>query len=497
MSSPGAAATHTLPTRDDRTTAPTADATRRSTRSLHARWGVVVAIGAGVWLAPPPPGVDAAAWRLLAIFLATIAGLMLQPLPVGAMALVGLTTAAITRTVPVAQILSGYSESSVWMVLAAFILSRAMIKTGFGRRVALLFIRFVGHTSLGLSYALVGADAVLGLVIPSTGARSGGVIFPIAKSISDACDSQPGPTARRLGAYLMVTLYQSDMVVAAMFLTAQASNPLIARLARQSAHVDLGYGRWALAMSVPGPVALLAVPALLYRIFPPEIARTPAAAERSRDELRRLGPLSRDEWLMLAMFAGITVLWATIPWHGIDYAVVALAGVSVLLVTRVLAWDDVLSEKAGWDVFVWYGAVFLMARALGDTGITTWFAGLASSSTAGWHWSAAVAALLLLYFYAHYMFASITAHVAAMYVPFLVVMLASGAPPYLTVLLLTVCSNLSAALTHYGTTNAPLYFGAGYVTQRTWWRLGFTASLVAMTIFLTLGVAWWKFLGWW
>ncbi len=80
--------------------------------------------------------------------------------------------------------------------------------------------------------------------------------------------------------------------------------------------------------------------------------------------------------------------------------------------------------------------------------------------------------LLLIYFYAHYGFASITAHATAMYTPFLVVILAAGAPPYLAVLSLAYFSNLDASLTHYGTTPAPIYFGAGYVKQRTWWLLG-------------------------
>src|SRR5678815_5221445 len=90
----------------------------------------------------------------------------------------------------------------------------------------------------------------------------------------------------------------------------------------------------------------------------------------------------------------------------------------------------------------------------------------------GWKWWLALASLLLIYFYAHYVFASITAHVTAMFVPFLIVILAAGAPPYLAVLSLAYFSNLAAALTHYGTTPAPIYFGAGYTTQRTWWTLG-------------------------
>jgi DASS family divalent anion:Na+ symporter len=138
-----------------------------------------------------------------------------------------------------------------------------------------------------------------------------------------------------------------------------------------------------------------------------------------------------------------------------------------------------------------------MAEALGETGITKRFAESAANFTTGWKWGAALAVLLLIYFYAHYGFASITAHATAMYTPFLLVILAAGAPPYLALLSLAYFSNLSASLTHYGTTPAPIYFGAGYVKQRTWWKLGFIASMLTIPIWVVLGFTWWKILKLW
>ena len=104
---------------------------------------------------------------------------------------------------------------------------------------------------------------------------------------------------------------------------------------------------------------------------------------------------------------------------------------------------------------------------------------------------------MLIYFYAHYGFASITAHATAMFTPFLVVVIAAGAPPLLAVLLLAYTSNLSACLTHYGTTPAPIYFGSRYITQRDWWTYGLIVSFVSIGVYGTIGLAWWKILGWW
>ncbi len=456
----------------------------------------MLGVGIAIALAPSPAGTTAASWRLLAIFIATILGLILQPLPGGAMVLLGVSATAILGVLTPAQALAGYANPIVWLVLAAFFIARGMIKTGLGRRVALLFIRAIGGTSLGLAYALSCTDALLAMIIPSNGARAGGILFPIATSVAEGYDSRPGPTARRLGAYLMTHVYQTDVIICAMFLTGQASNVLIASFARQVTGIELSYARWLVGAIVPGLVALLVVPLLIYRTYPPEVKRTPGAARFAAGELAKMGRTSRGERLMMAVFALVLTLWLTTGWHHIEYTVVALIGIGLLLVTNVLSWEDVIAERAAWDVFIWYGGLVQLATMLGETGITKWFAGVAAQLASGWEWGAALALLLLIYFYAHYAFASITAHSTAMFIPFLVVILAAGAPPVAAVLLLAYFSNLDASLTHYGTTPAPIYFGAGYVPQRTWWRIGLLVSLPNMAIFAALGLIWWKVLGW-
>jgi DASS family divalent anion:Na+ symporter len=200
---------------------------------------------------------------------------------------------------------------------------------------------------------------------------------------------------------------------------------------------------------------------------------------------------------MLIVFALVAGLWMTTAFHGINYAAVALLGICVLLLFGVLTWRDVVTEHAAWDVFIWYGGLVRMAEALGQTGITKRFAETAAGFTSGWQWWTALAVLLLVYFYAHYGFASITAHATAMYTPFLVVTLAAGAPPYLAVLSLAYFSNLDASLTHFGTTPAPIYFGSGYVKQRTWWKLGLITSFITIAIWAAFGFTWWKILKLW
>ncbi len=484
------------------------------------KWAIVLFVGLAIAWTPVPAGISVPSWRLLAIFAATIVGCILRPIAGGAMVLIGISALAIYGALPIREALGGYADPIVWLVLAAFFISRAMIKTGLGRRIAYVFIRTIGHHSLGVGYALISTDFVLAAIIPSNGARSGGVVFPIAKSLSEAYDSRPGPTAGRLGAFLMVLLYQCDVIICAIFLTGQASNILIAKFAQQVTGIELTYSSWFVGGIVPGLISLLVIPQLIYRAFPPEIKRTPAAAELAREELQRMGAMKREEKILLAVFICVAVLWiirglagaipsvsAAIPsartvefltyLSKLDYSIPPLLGVCALLLTNVLSWDDIISERGAWDVFIWYGGLVRMAEALGETGITKRFAESAAGFTAGWTWWLALGVLLLIYFYAHYGFASITAHATAMYTPFLVVIIAAGAPAYLAVLSLAYFSNLNASLTHYGTTPAPIYFGAGYVKQRTWWLLGLMVSVPNILIWTIFGFGWWKILGWW
>ncbi|MDT4966558.1 MAG: divalent anion:Na+ symporter, family [Acidobacteriota bacterium] len=474
--------------------------------SKLVKWAIILCSALIFAFIPVPEGITVEAWRLLAIFVATIIGSILRPVPSGAIVLLGITAIALVGALPVDQALKGYADPIVWLVLAAFFISRGMIKTGLGRRIALHFIRAIGHHSLGLGYALVSTDMVLASVIPSTGARSGGVVFPIAMSLSEAYESRPGPTARRLGAFLSVLLYQCDVIICAIFLTGQASNAIIAKLALAKTGFELTYARWLVGSIVPGLISLAAVPLLIYKLFPPEVKHTPAAAEFATAELQRIGPMKWQEKIMLGVFALVAILWSIgdkLPWisggrlPAIHYAVVALIGICVLLLSGVLDWQDVLAERGAWDVFIWYGGLVRMAEALGETGMTDRFANSVGFMTLGLKWWAAFAIVLLIYYYVHYGFASITAHVSALFIPFLAVIVKTGVPPVLAVLSLAYFSNLCASLTNYGTTSAPIWFGAGYVKQRTWWWLGLIVSVPNIMIWTVVGFLWWKVLGWW
>jgi DASS family divalent anion:Na+ symporter len=469
----------------------------RDVGSRIKRGLIVVIIGIIIWYLPVPAGVKKEAWQLLAIFVATIFGLILTPLPMGAVVIIGVMMTTLTGTLKIGPALSGFANSVVWLIVAAFLVARGFIKTGLGRRIAFFFIRTFGRKTLGLAYSIVASELILSPATPSNTARAGGIIFPIVRSISNTLGSEPGDTARKIGAFLMKMEFQATVITSAMFMTSMAPNPLIAEMAKKTANVSLTWGTWALAAIVPGILSLIIVPYLLYKIFPPEIKATPQAAEMAHAELAKMGPMKRNEKTMLFVFLLILALWVTGEWNKIDATVVALIGVSVMLITGVIRWDDVLAEKGAWDALIWFGGLVMMAGQLNTLGFMKWFSTTVGGSLAGWTWLSALIVLMLVYFYSHYGFASTTAHTTAMYMPFLAVAVAAQVPPYLAALTLAFFTALNAGITHYGTGPAPIYFNAGYMDLKTWWKFGLIVSFVNIAIWMGVGFPWWKVLGLW
>ena len=446
---------------------------------------------------PRPERVPPEGWRITGIFLATIAGLMIQPLPGAVLVLIGLMMIVLVGGIPMGEALSGFSSPTVWLVLAAMLISRVLRDTGLARRLALLFVRRFGSSSLGVAYSLLMSDVTLASGIPSITARSGGIVLPITRGIAELYDSHPGATADRLGKFLMASLYQGSVVACAMFLTGQASNVLAVGLAAEFANVTITWSSWMLAGLAPGLLSCVAVPYGVYRLLPPGIRHTPGAAQYARDELIRMGPMGRRERIVVGVFIGIIALWMTSQWHPLDVTLVAFLGLGFLVIADVLAWSDAIEEKSAWDVFVWYGGLLTMGEVLNRTGSTAALADLVGTLFSGLSWPTVLAGTIALYFYAHYAFASITAHMVSMFPPFVVMLIGMGTPPGLAVYALACLANLTAGLTHYGTTTAPIVYAEGYLTQGEWWRVGFAMSVVNLAIWTTVGFAWWKAVGFW
>ncbi|AZA57806.1 anion permease [Chryseobacterium shandongense] len=456
-----------------------------------------------IWFIPVPEGVSENAWHLFAIFAATILGIILKAAPMGTMCMMAIGFTALTQVVApgdagksITKALSGFGDKVIWLIGISFFIARGFIKTGLGNRIAFLFIRIFGKSSLGLAYGLGLADVCLAPAIPSNTARGGGIIYPIMKSMAISFDSVPEKpeTHRKLGSYLTLNSYYMNLISSSMFLTGTASNPMCQKFAANLG-INITWMSWAAAGFIPGLAAFFIVPLVLYKLYPPELKKTGDAPRMAAEKLKEMGPISKNEWLMLLAFFILLALWIFGGSLSIDATTTAFIGLTLLLLTSVLTWEDVKSEKGAWDTIVWFAVLVMMASSLNELGFIGWFSDLIKQKIGGMTWTVAFPVIVLVYFFSHYIFASATAHVAAMYAALLGVGVAVGIPPMLLAMMLGFLGSIYGVLTHYGHGPAPVFFGSGYVDLKSWWLRGLEIGIVLLVIYMGLGGIWMKVLG--
>ena len=465
-----------------------------------------IAVVIALALAPAPEGLPQHAWYFFAIFAGVIVGLMVEPLPGGAIGLIGVTLVTVLApwvlfspaemakdgfkpaNAALTWALSGFSNSTVWLIFGAFMFALGYEKTGLGRRIALLLVKSMGKRTLTLGYAVTIADLLLAPFTPSNTARSGGTIYPVIRNLPALYDSKPNdPSARRMGSYLMWVAIAATCVTSSMFLTALAPNLLALELVKKTAAVEISWAQWFLAFAPVGVGLLVLVPLLTYWIYPPGVKSGEEVPRWAGAELQKMGGVTRRE-LTLAVLA--LALWI-FGGDFINATTVALVVICLMLVTAVMSWDDVIANKAAWNTLAWFATLVALAGGLSKVGFVKWFADGVASSMVGFTPFTAMIVLVLVFFFTHYLFASITAHVTAL----LPVMLAVGTTiPGLDMtqfaLLLCLTLGIMGILTPYATGPSPVYYGSGYLPAKDFWILGGVFGVIFIAAFLLVGLPW-------
>ena len=483
----------------------------KTVKPPHAAWKAIVPVAVTLVLAllPAPGGLAQHAWYFFAIFAGVIVALMLEPLPGAAIGVLGVTLATILApwvlygpaelakpgfnpaNSALGWALSGFANSTVWLIFAAFMFALGYDRTGLGRRISLALVKAMGKRTLSLGYAVTFADLLLAPFTPSNTARSGGTIFPVIKNLPPLYQSMPNePSARRIGGYLMWTALAATCVTSSMFVTALAPNLLALEFARKTASVDISWVQWFVAFAPVGIGLLLVTPLLVYWIYPPEVKASGEVPAWAAKELHSLGAVSRRELVLAGLVVLALALWIFgDKW--INATTVALLVVTLMLVTRVVSWEDMLGNRQAWNTLVWFATLVALADGLNRVGFVKWFAESIAAHMGGVSPTMALVVLVAVFFFTHYLFASITAHATAL----LPVMLAVGTtipgmdvPLLATMLVLTL--GIMGILTPYATGPSPIYYGSGYITSRDYWRLGLVFGVIYIGALVVVGVPW-------
>lgn len=432
------------------------------------------------WFLPVPEGLTLQAWHFMAIFFAVLVGLILEPIPAALLGLLGVSMASIlglvgkTPAENVKWALSGFSNNIIWLIFASIMFAMGYKKTGLGKRISLLMVRYMGKSTLGLGYAIAFADLVLAPFMPSNTARSAGTIYPIAINIPILFNSTPDHEPRKMGAYLVWVGIAISTVTSSMFYTGLTTNLLAADLIHKGASITLEWGAWAKIMIPLMIVPFLATPLLAYILFPPTQKYSPEAPQWAKKELTAMGPISRKEILM-AFFAVLAlILWVFGKELHVDATTAAISIVALMVLTDIVTWDDILGNQSAWNVLVWFATLVALAAGLKNVGMLAWLSKNAEVFLSGLPTLWMMIAMIVASFVLHYFFASLTAHAVALFPLFITFAVKLIAPEQLVTFLILFTGTLGVMgiITPYGTGPSPIWYGSGYISQGRWWFLG-------------------------
>lgn len=482
-----------------------------SKRGLRLPWKALapVAVAIAIALVPAPDGLAQHAWYFFAIFAGVIVGLMLEPLPGAAIGLIGVVLVTVLApfvlfapaelakagfkpaNASLTWALSGFSNTTVWLIFAAFMFALGYEKTGLGRRIALWLVKTMGRRTLTLGYAVTIADVVLAPFTPSNTARSGGTVYPVIRNLPALYGSKPNdPSSRKIGGYLMWVAIAATCITSSMFLTGLAPNLLAIELINKTAKVSISWMDWFMAFAPIGIVLLATLPLLAYVFYKPEVKGGNEVPDWAKSELATMGGLSLKE-----ISLGVLVMLALALWiFGGDFinaTTVAMGVIALMVIGKVVSWDDILSNKPAWNTLVWFATLVALADGLNRVGFVKWFADTIGAQMTGVSPTLAMLLLVAVFFFTHYLFASVTAHVTAM----LPVMLAVGMGiPGIDIrtfaLLLALTLGIMGVLTPYATGPSPVYYGSGYIPAKDYWRLGAIFGVIFFAVFLLVAMLW-------
>jgi DASS family divalent anion:Na+ symporter len=451
--------------------------------------GATALLIAGLWLASPPDGLTVQAWRLFAIFAGAIVSVVVKALPILTASVLAVAAAVLTGLLPAADAYAGFGNGTILLIVIAFLVAGAVVKCGLGTRGGHWIVTRFGRSTLGLSYSIFLLDAVIAPAFPSNTARSG-VLYPLAYSLADAAGARPDrPERRRVGAFLMFSGIASLSVSSALWLTAMAANPLGTEMSR-ALGVNIGFGRWLLAASVPTLCAMALLPVILYRLIGPEVRSTPDAPAAARQALAALGPLSRQERIVLVVFLAMVVLWALAATLGLDSTAIAFLGLGALLASGVITLDDIGKQGDVLATFIWFAVLFTLSSQLNELGFMGFLGRKLAAALGGFASATAGFSLVAAYVLLHYLFVSQTAHLLALFAVFLDVGVKLGVNPAVLAFQLLFATNYFSVLTPQGSSANLLFAGSGYLTQGDLYRLGAITAAVSVAIYFVIGTGW-------
>lgn len=444
---------------------------------------------------PAPEGLQPEGWFVAAVGVLMALWWVTEAIPIPVTALLPIVLFPVLGVGSIGEATSPFANPLIYLFMGGFIIALAMEKTNLHRRIALNVVNLVGTKPSAIIIGFMVAAAFLSMWVSNTATAM--MMLPIALSIIALVESdhamETGQFRTNFALVMLLCLAYSCNIGGIGTLIGTPPNALMAAYMLDNYDVEVGFAQWML-LGVPIVVVSLPVVFILLTrvVYPVRITTIPGGAEVIRQELRNIGKIRRQEFMVAIVFTMTASMWIfrplIEPWiPNISDTGIAIFGAILMFLipdnvrrgTFVLSWED--AKKLPFEVLILFGGGLSLAAAITRTGLASWMGTLLS----GLDWIPII--FLLITSLAVIIFLTeVTSNTAtaAAFLPILAsVAIAMGQDPLLLVIPAAVGASCAFMLPVATPPNAIVY-GSGLVTIPQMARAGFVFN-IAMIFIIT------------
>ena len=337
---------------------------------------VSLVIFAALYTMPTPTALTLQGKTVLAVFFMAFVLWVSQAIPTYASALVSICMLVFTGGWTQGEALAVFGQDVIWLMLAAFIITSGMEKSGFAKRLALFIVSKFGTTANKALIALGVVNVILAFVVPSTTARAA-MLLPICMMILKVYKAEPGKS--NFGKQMMIQEIIFNNISTEGILTATAGQILAVGYIKDMAGTTVTWGQW-FAGNMPITIVILIITIIVGRFLFPSEVKVPPVEDGQTDvnaelkqQLKDLGPMTANEWKALFIFGLTVFLWATDGKHinlfgfQINLVMVAVLAAALFYMPYIgiLNWKE---TKIPWDLMIFSCGAYAVGLALDASG---------------------------------------------------------------------------------------------------------------------------------
>jgi anion transporter len=467
-----------------------------SIEKLRKQYGMPLALicSAIVWFIGAPAGLSLAGHKALVMFTGIFVLYLTESVPLPIVSLAVAPLAALWSIVPPAVALESFASAPVYLMVGAFILANAMVKSGLADRLTYVILNLVGTSTMAISFGIVLANIVMAFLVPSSLARTA-IMIPVCLGIFHVF-GQTGRT--KFAINLLLTLTMTNATMGAAIYTATVPNPVTVDLIAKSGGPVITYGQWFIYGFPPALLMTFITWWFIQLVFRPELEQLPDGKEFVKKKLSELGPLTSVEKRAMIVFALVVTLWATGGWTDIDPTTAALGGILFFFLPKFgfMTWEDV-NKNMSWSLIFIAGGGISLGLILMKTGAAKWFA-VTIFNMLGLHGLSVLIMLIIIMLiiqYMHLLFVGTTA-MATSFIP-IVIAMAEHAQinPVVFALPAGMIIGGYPLLMFYNTTPNIAVYGTGLLKVEDFPKVGVAVCLIAVIVYAVCATTYWRWLG--